>query len=293
MSGAISHLYQPTNGIRLHVAAAGPADGPLIILLHGFPDFWYGWRRQIPALAQAGFRVWAPDQRGYNLSDKPRSAAAYRLDEVAGDVAGLVDASGRDRAVVVGHDWGGLAAWRLAVTQPERVERLIILNAPHPLAFRRHLLRSPAQMARSTYAFFFQLPALPEWLARRRNWAPAERALRVGARPGTFTDADLERYRQAWSRPGAFTAMLNWYRATLRHPPHLSGEQRVTVPALIIWGGRDVALSSALAEQSLAFCDDGRLVFMPEATHWVQHDEPARVNALIAAFASGAPLPAA
>src|SRR5437879_4698652 len=158
-----------TNGIRLNVAQAGPPDGPLVILLHGFPEFWYGWRKQIPALAAAGYRVWAPDQRGYNFSDKPPDVRDYTLDKLAADVAGLIEAAGRQRAIIVGHDWGGAVAWWLAANNPERVERLVIINVPHPLVMRRLILRDPRQTLRSWYMFMFLLPRLPEWFARRRN----------------------------------------------------------------------------------------------------------------------------
>ena len=156
------HKLIATNGITLHAVTAGPEDGPLVLLLHGFPEFWYGWRRQIPALAAAGFRVLAPDQRGYNLSDKPRELSAYRLDALAADALGLIDAAGRERAFVVGHDWGAMVAWWLALVAPQRVERLAILNVPHPYVFRRHLMNDAEQQKRSIYAGFFQLPWLPQ-----------------------------------------------------------------------------------------------------------------------------------
>ena len=147
-----------TNGVKLHVVQSGPVDGPLVILLHGFPEFWYGWRKQIPALANAGFRVWAPDQRGYNTSEKPPNVRDYRLDKLADDVAGLIGISGRRRVTVVGHDWGGAVAWWLAANYPELVERLVILNVPHPLVMQRLIYTDPRQTLRSWYMFFFSDP---------------------------------------------------------------------------------------------------------------------------------------
>jgi pimeloyl-ACP methyl ester carboxylesterase len=273
-----------TNGIHLHVAQAGPADGPLVLLLHGFPEYWYGWRSQIPALAQAGLRVWAPDQRGYNLSDKPRQVRDYRLDTLAADVAGLIEAAGVEQADVVGHDWGGAVAWQVAMDFPERVNRLAVLNCPHPWVMRRHLLRSPRQMLRSSYILGFQIPWLPEKIAQMGNWRLMVRALTRSSRPGTFSEADFDEYRRAWSQPGAFRSMLNWYRALVRHPPRDSSEKHIHVPALLIWGERDKFLGKEMAQPSIDLCDDGRLVVFDEATHWVQHEESLRVNDLLINF---------
>ena len=272
------HKLIPTNGITLHTVAAGPEDGPLVLLLHGFPEFWYGWRRQIPALAAAGFRVLAPDQRGYNLSDKPRDLAAYRLDEMAADALGLVDAAGRERAFVVGHDWGAMVAWWLALVAPERVARLAILNVPHPAVFRRRLLSDPEQQKRSLYAAFFQLPWLPEALLSAADWRATERALRNSSLPDTFSDADMAEYRRAWARPGAMTTMLNWYRALAQRPIDDPPSPRVVAPTTIIWGMKDFALRGEMAAESAAECDDAELIELPDNTHWVQHEAPELVN---------------
>ena len=272
-------------GVRLHVVEAGPADGPLVLLLHGFPEFWYGWRHQVPALARAGWRVWAPDQRGYNRSDAPHAVAAYDVDRLADDVEALMDAAGAERARVVGHDWGAVVAWWLALRSPGRVERLTVLNVPHPVAFRRFLWRSPAQLARSWYVGFFQLPGLPE-LALRQSGAWA---LRASSAPGTFSDADLARYRAAWARPGRARGMISWYRALARRLATFRLDDPVVrVPTLILWGDADVALDRRLAGRSLALCADGRLEALPGVSHWVQHEAPDRVNAALAEFL-GAP----
>src|SRR5512143_2764172 len=213
-----------SNGIRLHVAQAGPKDGPLVILLHGFPEFWYGWRHQIPYLAQAGYRVWAPDQRGYNLSDKPHGIAAYSLDRLAADAVGLIDAAGCERACLVGHDWGGGVAWWAAASYPERIERLVIINAPHGSVFRRAVQRNPIQMLRSWYFLFFQIPWLPEAFWRWSIRRPMQGRM---TRNGVFFDGDPELYRRAWSQPGALTAMINWYRAALRAQPRPRPSTRI------------------------------------------------------------------
>lgn len=280
----IHTTHLPTNGITLHVAQAGPDDGDLTILLHGFPEFWYGWQHQIPALAKAGLRVWAPDQRGYNLSDKPRGVKAYTLDKLAADVIGLLDAAGVDKANIVGHDWGAAVAWWVALRYPERVRKLAILNVPHPRVMARTLRRNRRQLLKSWYIFFFQIPRLPEFLISLGHWRGAANALAGTSRPGTFSHADLLRYRDAWSQPGAFTAMINWYRAIVQHQPDAPADQRIHVPALVIWGARDRFLSREMAPASVDLCDDGRLVLIEEATHWVQHEEAARVNQLLLEF---------
>ncbi len=278
------HQWIATNGIRLHVIQAGPKDGPLVILLHGFPEFWYGWRYQIPSLASAGYRLWAPDQRGYNLSDKPAGIPAYTLDALAAEVIGLIDAAGRGTAFLVGHDWGGAVAWWAAAHYPRRVERMVILNAPHGAVMGKHLLHNPAQLLRSWYIFFFQVPWLPEAMARLGNWKMVVEALRRSSRPNTFSEADIERYKQAWSQPKAYTSMLNWYRAIMRKWPRFPSPPCLMVPTLLIWGSRDRFLGRELAQQSIDLCSEGRLLVIEEATHWVQHEEAHRINTVIDGF---------
>jgi epoxide hydrolase 4 len=276
----------PVQGITLRVVEAGPEEGPLVMLLHGFPEFWYGWRKQIPALASAGYRVWVPDQRGYGGSDKPPDVADYRLEALALDVVGLIGAAGVERAAaVVGHDWGGVVAWWVGIAHPARVERLVILNAPHPSrgVTRAAIRKRARQLLMSWYVFAFQLPGLPEWFLRRRNWCILERSLR-GRTPDAFTPEDRARYREAWSAPGAITGMVNWYRAMLRRRAGAPGSTRMRIPTLILWGERDRYLSKELAPLSLERCDQGRLITFADATHWLQHDEPQAVNRAMLEF---------
>jgi len=280
----IIHTSVQTNGVTLQVAQAGPEDGPLVLLLHGFPDFWYGWRHQIDFLARAGYRVWAPDQRGYNRSDKPRGIAAYSVNTLADDIAGLIDAAGREKAVIVGHDWGGGVAWWTALRYPQRVEKLVILNSPHSTVLTNQFLRNPRQLRKSWYMFAFQLPRLPEWLTLRNDAETGKNALRQSSRPGTFSEADLARYADAWQQPGAMTGMINWYRAAFRRRPTPPADDRVHVPTRIIWGARDAFLNRELATLSAEYCDDADVTFIEEATHWVQHEEPEQVNSLIVDF---------
>jgi pimeloyl-ACP methyl ester carboxylesterase len=266
-----------TNGIRLHLVQTGPKSGVPVLLLHGFPEFWYGWRKQIPTLADAGFRVMVPDQRGYNLSDKPKGIRNYRFDELVRDILGLIDALDYEKVNVVGHDWGAVVAWMLAYQHPERLNRLGIMNVPHPLVMRRFLTRDPDQIRRSWYIFFFQLPGLPEMGMRANHWRGAERALRGSGKAHTFTNEDIKQYKEAWSQPGAITAMINWYRA-LRYEMRSPKEMRIKVPTLMMWGMKDFALSHRMARPSMDHVDQGNLILFEDATHWVQLDAAEEVN---------------
>ena len=267
-----------TNGVRLHIEAAGPEDGPLVVLLHGFPESWAGWLEQIGPLARSGLRVVAPDQRGYNLSDKPTGIAAYRLDELAQDVLGLINAAGVNKCYLVGHDWGAAVAWWVALRYPERLHKLAILNVPHPAVLKRTVFTSLSQLRRSWYMFFFQIPFLSEAILRNQDWAAVVRMLQAGSQPGSFTAEDLDKYRQAWWRKGAFTSMLNWYRAAIQMSPDMGGDLRIRVPTLMLWGTQDIALGREMAQPSLDLCDMGKLIFFEEASHWVQLDEAQAVN---------------
>lgn len=273
------------NGVSLHCIEMGPQDGPLVILLHGFPEFWWGWRYQIAPLAEAGFRVIVPDQRGYNLSSKPDGRMSYHLDLLAKDVVDLSSVLGRQTFSVVGHDWGGIVAWWVATCYPEQVDHLAIINAPHASVVGQYMRRHPRQMLRSSYAAFFQIPHVPEMMLSRKNYRALRHALQQSSRRGTFSDSDLAAYEKAWSQPGALTAMLNWYRALLSKPE--KKRVRIRVPTLVIWGERDVYLEKGLAEASLALCDDGRAVWIESGTHFVHHEEPDAVNEALLTFLKG------
>jgi len=238
----IEHQNIKTNDIMLHVVQAGPNEGPLVILLHGFPEFSYSWRRQIPYLADAGYRVWAPDQRGYNLSDKPDSIAAYTLDELGADVIGLIDASGQEQVFLVGHDGGAAVACWVAAKFPDRISKLVIANISHGTVMLKSLRDNFDQMRKSWYMFFFQIPWLPEALARLGRWNMSVQILKKTSYPVMFTDSDLDKYRQAWSQPKASRSMLNWYRAMIQKPVTHPANPRISVPTLLIWGAKDVFL---------------------------------------------------
>jgi len=279
--------YIETNGIKLHVVMAGPKNGQPVFLLHGFPEFWYGWRKQIPALTEAGYRVIVPDQRGYNLSDKPKGVKAYSIDKLANDILGLIDALSYKKVNLIGHDWGAVVAWAFAIWHPGRLRKLGILNVPHPAVMLNFLRRGdPEQLRRSWYIFTFQVPWLPEYFLRKNDWRNAVRVLRGSGKIHTFTNEDIIEYKQAWSQPGAMTAMINWYRAAVRYLPKLLKDVQVKDPTLMLWGMQDTALSHRMARPSMDYCDDGKLAFFEDATHWVQHDEAETVNQLLIEFLS-------
>jgi len=274
----LEHSYIETNGVKLHVVQAGPKSGVPIVLLHGFPEFWYGWRKQIPALAEAGCRVILPDQRGCNLTDKPKGVKSYGIYTLVDDIIGLIDALEYEKVNLVGHDWGAVVAWMLANKYPERLHKLGIMNVPHPAVMRRFLLRDLEQIRRSWYVFLFQLPWLPEAGMRADNWRGAERALRGSGKIHTFTDEDIVKYKEAWSQPGAMTAMINWYRAAVRYQPPVPKEPRIKVPTLMMWGMKDFALTHRMARPSMDYVDEGNLILFPDATHWVHLDAAEEVN---------------
>jgi pimeloyl-ACP methyl ester carboxylesterase len=280
----LEHDLIKVNGITLHVVSAGPKDGPPVILLHGFPEFWYGWKHQIPALVEAGYRVIVPDQRGYNQSDKPAEVRDYAITTLADDILGLMDKLGHAQVKLIGHDWGGMVAWWLAITHPERIEKLGILNIPHPAVFSRTLRSDFRQMLKSWYVFAIQIPWLPETMLGGRNASGLADALKRSGKPDTFSDADMVRYREAWGRTGTVKAMLNWYRAYVRYPAAKPASVRLKMPVQMIWGKEDIALSAEMAQPSIDLCENGNLTFIEGATHWVQHDAPDQVNTILLNF---------
>jgi pimeloyl-ACP methyl ester carboxylesterase len=278
--------YVEVGDVRLHYVEAG--SGPLILLLHGFPEFWFGWRLQIAPLVAAGFRVVAPDMRGYNLSSRPTGVAAYSGDLLAADVRGLIRELGAESALLVGHDWGGTAAWTTAMNHPEVVDRLVILDAAHPRSLQKGL-RNPRQLRKSWYFFFFAIPALPERVVRSRHWRFLRRFLRA-ARP-RYTPQDIERYVEAWSQPGAASGMINYYRASVRESskPAKAQIRPISTPTLVIWGQRDGYLGPGVRQPDRADVPGlDRVEELPGASHWVHHDEPERVTQLLVDFFSPA-----
>ncbi len=275
--------YAEIGDVRLHYVEAG--EGPLVVLLHGFPEFWYGWRQQIEPLAAAGFRVVAPDMRGYNLSSRPDGVAAYDIGPLTDDIAGLIRERGAGSALLAGHDWGGSVAWALAMNHPEVVDRLAILNAAHPRKLSQGL-HHPAQLRRSWYFFFFfDLPDLPETVVHANNWHFFRHFLRDAC--PALTPEQTDRYIQAWSQPGAATGMINYYRSSVRQSQKKAEAalRPILAPTLVIWGERDRYLGPDLAEPDHGDVPNlDRVERLPDASHWVHHDEAERVTQLLTDF---------
>lgn len=265
----------------MHVVIEGSAGCPLIVLLHGFPEFWYSWRFQISPLGDAGYRVVAPDMRGYNLTDK---TPPYDIFTVAADIVNLIEILGERQAIIVGHDWGGMIAWAIAMLYPDVVARLIVCNLPHPRAVRRAQKRLYLpQILKSWYIGFFQLPALPEWFCTRNHFDALLGPLRRGI--PSLRQADADHYLAAWSQPGAIPAMLGYYRALPRSFSQLLRRgQEITAPCTLIWGDPDFALDMQLAEWSRIYVNGLKLSIIPHSSHFVQLHHPGEVTRLIVEF---------
>ncbi len=279
-------VYLLGDGVQLHAVVAGPEDGPLAVLLHGFPECWYSWRHQIPVLAEAGYRVVVPDQRGYNLSDKPKGLHHYQIDRLIADLLALIRALGRQQAVVVGHDWGGVVAWRLAMDYPEAVDKLVVMNGPHPVALAKALKRDKAQRLRSWYMFFFQVPRLPEALLALSPRGTARLFFRsVAVRRRAFSDADLEVMAAALAQPRALGCMIDWYRAGFRFKPGKRASP-IEGPALLIWAEDDVALGKPLTYGLERWVPHLQIHYIAHCGHWVQNEAAQEVNRRLMEFLS-------
>jgi epoxide hydrolase 4 len=282
------------NGINFEVATLGQGDR-LALCLHGFPEHAYSWRYQMPLLARLGYRVWAPNLRGYGATDSPSEVAAYKTRTLVEDVIGLIKVSGAKEVLLMAHDWGGALAWSVALIAPELIQRLVILNLPHPACFTREL-RRPLQLAKSWYIFFFQVPKLPEFLLGRRHGHVIAGSIRRTSRNAArFPDEVLEVYRQNAARPGGLTAMINWYRAAMRYGS--LGRLRkgtiptINTPTLFLWGDADVALSIRTTRGTEKYVSDLTFRVFPGVSHWIQQEAPEAVNAMIEAWLSGARVP--
>ncbi|MEO1634021.1 MAG: alpha/beta hydrolase [Cyanobacteria bacterium J06631_9] len=275
-----------TNGIQLHYVTQG--EGELMLFLHGFPEFWYSWRHQIPEFAR-DYKVVALDLRGYNESDRPQARTAYCIDELVEDVKGAIAALGYEHCILVGHDWGGAIAWQFVYRYPSQVKRLIVLNLPHPAKFSEGL-RTWQQLARSWYIFFFQLPLLPELLLKANLQQAMEQTFRgMAINKQAFSDADIEAYTIALAKPGAIAAALNYYRNLLSWLLFPSNWPVLTdLPTLMIWGEDDTALGKELTEGTEAYVQDFQIRYIPNCSHWVQQERPQLVNQYIRAFLDAA-----
>jgi pimeloyl-ACP methyl ester carboxylesterase len=272
----------PTGAATLHVVFAGPEQGPPVLLLHGFPELWYGFHGVMGVLARAGYHAIAPDLRGYNRSEKPADVEAYAGPGFAADALGLLDALGIERVFLVGHDVGGAVAWRLVFEHPERVRRAVIVSAPHPQAWQRANPRDdPGSI--SWFRSFFQLPFLPELVARAGGWWLLTRNLRATSRPGTFEGETLTVLHSAWARENAISTMIDVYRARFV-PAELPPDGRPKVPTKLVWGGKEAFFPAAGARVTGEFIGSENVVELPEASHWIPFEEPERLGAILLEF---------
>jgi pimeloyl-ACP methyl ester carboxylesterase len=285
--------YAGLNGVRLHYATEG--SGKLILFVHGFPEFWYAWKKQLFEFGKDHLAA-APDMRGYNLSEKPAAVDQYRLKFLVGDLRALADHLGHKSFVLVGHDWGGVVAWAFALHDPEYLQKLVIINAPHPAIFERELRENPAQQKASEYMLMFRSAQAEEVLSANSYAFLFDGVLREGLEAGHFTDEDRQAYLAAWSKPGALTGGLNYYRAAHLGPPAPEGSVgtvslttelptfHVKVPTLVIWGERDPYLLTGNLKGLDKYVRDLTVKRIPDGTHWVVHEKPALVNDSIRAF---------
>jgi pimeloyl-ACP methyl ester carboxylesterase len=290
--------YAEINGVRMHYVTAG--KGPLILFLHGFPEFWYEWKDQLAEFGKDHLAV-APDMRGYNLSEKPAGLEKYQMNLLIEDVRALAEHLGRKKFILVGHDWGGAVAWAFAAAHPECLEKLVIINAPHPGVFARLLREDAAQQKASQYMLMFRSPQAEQTLTANGNAMLVNIVLGEGLKKGFFTEADKAEYLKAWSQPGAITGGLNYYRAMQVGPPppgaaadasngnFAAGLPRLTVktPTLVIWGEKDTALLTSNLEGLDEFVPGVAVKRIPDGTHWVLHEKPAEVNGMIREFIGG------
>ncbi|MFM9852105.1 MAG: alpha/beta fold hydrolase [Sphingomonadaceae bacterium] len=287
----ITVRMQAANGLMFELAEMAAADGStdrLALCLHGFPELNFSWRFQMPMLSERGWRVWAPNLRGYGATSRPTGINAYRLTTLVEDVGALIDASGAKEVMLIAHDWGAIIAWHFAILRVRPLAKLVIMNVPHPKVAAREI-RQWRQFSKSWYIFFFQLPWIPEWAMGRRRAAAIKGAfLHMAVDKSAFPRETLALYGASAQRPGALTAMLNYYRALLRTPDARTiGDGRVETPTLMIWGEEDTALNIMCTKGTEEWVPNLTLHRLPAVSHWVQQEAPDKVNALLAAWLDG------
>ncbi|NJK48514.1 alpha/beta hydrolase [Candidatus Gracilibacteria bacterium] len=283
LNSSWQHDFIMSNGIQLHYVTQG--EGKLMLMLHGFPEFWYSWRHQIPEFAK-DYKVVALDLRGYNESDKPQALEAYNIKELRQDIEGVITGLGYENCILVGHDWGGAIAWNFAYNYPQMVERLIVLNIPHPAKLIEGL-RMPQQLLKSWYIFFFQLPFFPEWSLQANDYQFIAEALQgMAIDKNTFNQADIEAYKDAAAKRGALTAMVNYYRNIFQGLLQDSRNEieELEIPTLMIWGENDAALSKELTYETVKYVRNLTIKYISNCSHWVQQEQPQLVNQYMREF---------
>ncbi len=291
----ITTEFVAANGLNFEVNVCGEGD-KLALCLHGFPEHAYSWRYQLPLLAELGYKAWAPNLRGYGNSSRPPYMEDYSVENLMADVAGLIDASGCSSVVLIAHDWGAVVAWFFAIRKVRPLEKLVIMNVPHPVPARAAMKSGFTQLRKSWYILFFQIPWLPEFLMGLNGAKGVGDAILNSSEDKTkFTLQDLQVYRENARQPGALRAMVNWYRALVRG----GGARRQTAlgfpvietPTLMIWGEEDVALSKETTYGTEKCVTDFRIRYLPRISHWVQQEAPEAVNAMLEAFLKDEPVP--
>jgi len=278
--------------IGLETRHDGPDNGEVVILLHGFPECWNTWEKQIPLLAEAGYRVFVPNMRGYGQSSKPEDVSEYHADELIKDVDAIRRYSGAEKIHLVGHDWGAMVAWWYALHKPEHLSSLSVLNVPHPNAFLKTLIKSPLQVLKSWYVFYFQLPVLPELVIPMGNYFIFRNVLARTSNKGSYSEADIKELVRHWRMPGAMKAMVNYYRSAMRSRPQPKFGSQVKTPTQILWGENDLALTLDMAKGSMKYLENGTLTIYPDATHWLAHDKPEEVSEKLVAHFKAFPVTA-
>lgn len=286
--------FVEANGLRFEVDKCGSGD-TLVMCLHGFPEHAISWRHQMPMLADMGYTVWAPNQRGYGLSDIPKGVANYSINKLTEDIGALFDASGCKDMILMGHDWGAVIAWSFAIGQVRPLKRLIIANVPHPNAMRRELAENKEQKKKSWYITAFQIPWLPEFVMRRNNAkAVADAILNTSVNKENFPPEIVDIYRQNALRKGGLTGMINYYRAAVRGGGLGQGKATLPIietPTLMLWGEQDLALTKQSTFGTDEWVSDLTLRYLPNASHWVQQDAPLAFNAALSAWLQDEPIP--
>ncbi len=291
----ISTAFVEANGLTFEVDQCGEGD-KLAICLHGFPEHSFSWRYQLPMLADLGYEAWAPNLRGYGKSSRPPFVEDYSMDNLLADVAGLIDAAGKEEVVLIAHDWGAVIAWQFAIRKVRPLQKLIICNVPHPAPMQAAMKNGWEQLKKSWYVFFFQIPVLPELMLGRNNAKGIAQAIGGSSVDETRFPPDvLDVYRRNADQPGALTAMINYYRALLRDRKQMSVDEWpiIETPTLMVWGEDDVALSKASTYGTEKYVQDFRIRYLPRVSHWVQQEAPEAVNAMISAFLKDEEIPEA
>lgn len=290
VSTNLNTIRVAANNITFEVLTMGSGDR-LALCLHGFPEHAYSWRYQMPLLARLGYRVWAPNLRGYGATDSPAGIEAYRVDILMADICGLIAASGARETLLIAHDWGGLLAWFVAITYPHLLHRLVILNVPHPACYHREF-RRPAQLLKSWYVLFFQIPVLPELLGGIRQGRVIAKAIRLtSADRSRFPDEVIEVYRRNAARKGGLTAMINWYRALVRDGRSKHVFPKIQTPTLFLWGSADRFFTNTAPLGTEDYVSDLTFRLLPGVSHWVQQEAPEAVNAMLEAWLTGDRVP--